>query len=143
MRPIRKIIEVYPYSVWVNIGYSPFYSFNFPSLTLSDVHVNCCITPIVASYSPIPNPFAIHWTYFRICFLTLNSLGSTILDFCNQQNILNKIDNSLFAEPKSTSVFRYFTQPFGNKETCIKELSEANFERLAHLIKVCGFLLQT
>jgi len=34
-------------------------------------------------------------------------------------------------------------QPFGNKKTYTKELSEANVERLTQLTKVCSFLLQT
>jgi ABC-type lipoprotein export system ATPase subunit/GNAT superfamily N-acetyltransferase len=33
-------------------------------------------------------------------------------------------------------------QPFGNKEAYTKELLKANAERLAHLIKICSFLLQ-
>jgi len=33
--------------------------------------------------------------------------------------------------------------PFGLKEAYAEEVREASLERLAHLIKVCGFLLQT
>ena len=33
--------------------------------------------------------------------------------------------------------------PFGRKEVYAKEVAKANLERLAHLIKVCGFLMQT
>jgi hypothetical protein len=33
--------------------------------------------------------------------------------------------------------------PFGKKELYKKEVMKANLERLAHLIKVCGFLMQT
>jgi galactose-1-phosphate uridylyltransferase len=33
--------------------------------------------------------------------------------------------------------------PFGKKEVYAKEVMKANLERLARLIKVCGFLLQT
>jgi hypothetical protein len=33
--------------------------------------------------------------------------------------------------------------PFGRKEVYAKEVMKANLERLARLIKVCGFLLQT
>ena len=32
--------------------------------------------------------------------------------------------------------------PFGRKEVYAKEVMKANLERLSHLIKVCGFLLQ-
>ena len=33
--------------------------------------------------------------------------------------------------------------PFGRKEVYAKEVMKANLERLARLIKVCGFLMQT
>jgi hypothetical protein len=33
--------------------------------------------------------------------------------------------------------------PFGRKEVYAKEVMKANLERLAHLIKVCNFLMQT
>jgi hypothetical protein len=33
--------------------------------------------------------------------------------------------------------------PFGRKEAYAKAVAEASLKRLAHLIKVCGFLLQT
>jgi len=33
--------------------------------------------------------------------------------------------------------------PFGRKEVYAEEVMKANLERLSHLIKVCGFLLQT
>ena len=33
--------------------------------------------------------------------------------------------------------------PFGKREAYVKEVMKVNLERLAHLIKVCGFLLQT
>jgi hypothetical protein len=33
--------------------------------------------------------------------------------------------------------------PFGKKEVYAKEVKKASLERLARLIKVCGFLLQT
>jgi hypothetical protein len=33
--------------------------------------------------------------------------------------------------------------PFGRKEAYAKAVIEASFERLSHLIKVCGFLMQT
>jgi len=37
----------------------------------------------------------------------------------------------------------FFHQLFGKKEAYAKEVMKANLERLAHLIKVCGFLLQS
>jgi hypothetical protein len=33
--------------------------------------------------------------------------------------------------------------PFGRKEAYAKEVMKTNPKRLAHLIKVCGFLMQT
>jgi len=33
--------------------------------------------------------------------------------------------------------------PFGRKEVYAKEVMKASLEKLARLIKVCGFLLQT
>jgi hypothetical protein len=33
--------------------------------------------------------------------------------------------------------------PFGRKKVYAKEVMKANLERLARLIKVCGFLMQT
>jgi hypothetical protein len=33
--------------------------------------------------------------------------------------------------------------PFGRKEVYAKEVMKANLEKLSHLIKVCGFLMQT
>jgi hypothetical protein len=33
--------------------------------------------------------------------------------------------------------------PFGTKEEYTKRVEEADIDQLAHLIKVCGFLLQT
>jgi len=33
--------------------------------------------------------------------------------------------------------------PFGRKEAYTKEVMKASLERLARLIKVCGFLMQT
>jgi len=32
--------------------------------------------------------------------------------------------------------------PFGKKDAYAKEVMEASLERLSHLIKVCGFLIQ-
>ncbi|MCW4046597.1 MAG: GNAT family N-acetyltransferase [Candidatus Bathyarchaeota archaeon] len=34
-------------------------------------------------------------------------------------------------------------QPFGNKKAYTRELTDANLQKLAHLIKICSFLLQT
>jgi len=33
--------------------------------------------------------------------------------------------------------------PYGQKQACRKEIEQLSLEKLAHLIKVCGFLLQT
>jgi hypothetical protein len=37
----------------------------------------------------------------------------------------------------------FFHKLFGKKEAYTKEVMKAHLERLARLIKVCGFLLQT
>jgi hypothetical protein len=34
-------------------------------------------------------------------------------------------------------------QLFGKREAYIKEMRKTSLERLAHIIKVCGFLMQT
>jgi hypothetical protein len=34
-------------------------------------------------------------------------------------------------------------QPFGKKKAYVEEINKASLQRLAHLIKVCGFLMQT
>ncbi len=33
--------------------------------------------------------------------------------------------------------------PFGKKEAYAESVKEASIEKLAHLIKICGFLMQT
>jgi len=33
--------------------------------------------------------------------------------------------------------------PFGTKEACVKEIIAADLNKLASLIKICGFLVQT
>jgi hypothetical protein len=37
----------------------------------------------------------------------------------------------------------FANMPFGRKKVYAEEVMKADFERLAHLIKTCGFLLQT
>lgn len=50
-----------------------------------------------------------------------------------------------FAKHCHSRFMKYFFchMPFGKKKTYTEEVKKANLERLAHLIKVCGFLLQT
>ena len=39
--------------------------------------------------------------------------------------------------------YSFYHMPFGKKEEYAKEIMKSDLERLAHLIKVCGFLMQT
>jgi hypothetical protein len=50
-----------------------------------------------------------------------------------------------FIKHSHARFMKYFFchMPFGRKEAYAKAVIEASLERLAHLIKVCGFLMQT
>ena len=50
-----------------------------------------------------------------------------------------------FVKHSHARFMKYFSchMPFGRKQAYIEEARKASFERLAHLIKVCGFLMQT
>jgi len=50
-----------------------------------------------------------------------------------------------FCKHSNVRFMKYFFyhMPFGKKEEYAKEIMKADLERLAHLIKVCGFLMQT
>jgi ABC-type ATPase with predicted acetyltransferase domain len=85
----------------------------------------------------------------------LQKHGFNIQLVSSEKYVLNKLqtlNNSQMATIKETFIkhnharfMKHFFphQPFGNKKTYTKELLEANAEKLAHLIKVCSFLLQT
>jgi len=86
---------------------------------------------------------------------TLKKQGFNIQLLCSEKYVLNKLQTlndkkiatikEAFIKHNHTRFMKHFFphQPFGNKKVYTKELSKANAERLAHLIKVCSFLLQT
>jgi hypothetical protein len=86
---------------------------------------------------------------------TLQHLGFNIQLLGSEKYVLNKLqtlsDESLkklreaFIKHCHARFMKYFFChiPFGKKEVYAKEVMKANLERLAHLIKVCGLLLQT
>jgi hypothetical protein len=59
----------------------------------------------------------------------------------------NDIDavKEAFIKHSHARFMKYFFchMPFGRKKTYTEEVRKASLERLAHLIKVCGFLKQT
>jgi ABC-type ATPase with predicted acetyltransferase domain len=85
---------------------------------------------------------------------TLQKHGFNIQLLNSEKYVLNKLqilNNKQIATIKEAFIkhnharfMKHFFphQPFGNKKTYTSELSKANVERLAHLIKVCSFLLQ-
>jgi ABC-type lipoprotein export system ATPase subunit len=86
---------------------------------------------------------------------TLQQLGFNIQLLGSEKYVLNKLqtlsDEGLekvreaFIKHCHARFMKYFFchVPFGRKEVYAKEVMKANLERLSHLIKVCGFLLQT
>jgi hypothetical protein len=46
-------------------------------------------------------------------------------------------------QPRSIHEILLSSQLFGKREAYTKEIRKVDLERLAHLIKVCGFLMQT
>jgi hypothetical protein len=86
---------------------------------------------------------------------TLNKLGFNIhllgsekyvltkLQTLNAESI-TKIREAFIKHPHARFMKHFFCHmPFGRKEAYAKAVIEASHERLAHLIKVCGFLMQT
>jgi ABC-type lipoprotein export system ATPase subunit/GNAT superfamily N-acetyltransferase len=85
----------------------------------------------------------------------LQQLGFNIQLLGSEKYVLNKLqilnDEDLekvreaFIKHCHARFMKYFFchVPFGRKEVYAKEVKKANLERLSHLIKVCGFLLQT
>ena len=86
---------------------------------------------------------------------TLQHLGFNIQLLGSEKYVLNKLqtlsDEDLeklreaFIKHCHTRFMKYFFChiPFGRKEVYAKEVMKASLDRLARLIKVCGFLLQT
>jgi tRNA(Met) C34 N-acetyltransferase TmcA len=86
---------------------------------------------------------------------TLQHLGFNIQLLGSEKYVLNKLqtlsDEGLekvreaFIKHSHLRFMKYFFchMPFGRKEVYAKEVMKASLERLSHLIKVCGFLMQT
>ena len=80
---------------------------------------------------------------FNIHLLGSENYVSTKLQTLNAESIA-KIREAFIKHPH-TRFMKYFfcNTPFGNKQAYAEEVMKATLERLAHLIKVCGFLMQT
>jgi tRNA(Met) C34 N-acetyltransferase TmcA len=86
---------------------------------------------------------------------TLSPLGFNIHLLGSEKYVLNKLRTlsnkeiqtikEAFIKHCHARFMKYFFchMPFGNKDIYAKEIMKASVERLAHLIKVCGFLMQT
>jgi ABC-type lipoprotein export system ATPase subunit/GNAT superfamily N-acetyltransferase len=86
---------------------------------------------------------------------TLEHLGFNIQLLGSEKYVLNKLQTlsngdleklrEAFIKHCHARFMKYFFchVPFGRKEVYAKEVMKASLERLARLIKVCGFLLQT
>jgi ABC-type lipoprotein export system ATPase subunit/GNAT superfamily N-acetyltransferase len=86
---------------------------------------------------------------------TLRKLGFNIHLLASEKYVLNKLKSlnekeiqtieETFIKNCHARFMKYFFchMPFGRKEAYAKAVIKATLERLAHLIKVCSFLLQT
>jgi hypothetical protein len=85
---------------------------------------------------------------------TLRQLGFNIHLLGSEKYVLTKLQTlntegvakirGAFIKHLHARFMKYFCHmPFGKKEEYAKAVLEANPEKLSHLIKVCGFLLQT
>jgi len=85
----------------------------------------------------------------------LSKLGFNIHLLGSEKYVLNKLNTlsskeiqiikEAFIKHCHARFMKYFFchMPFGHKKDYAEEIKKASFERLAHLIKVCGFLMQT
>ena len=85
----------------------------------------------------------------------LQQLGFNIQLLGSEKYVLTKLQTlnaesiakirEAFIKHRHMRFMKYFFchMPFGKKQAYAKEVMEASSERLAHLIKVCGFLMQT
>jgi hypothetical protein len=85
----------------------------------------------------------------------LRHVGFNIHLLSSQKYVMNKLQTlndkeiatvkEAFIKYCHTRFMKYFFchMPFGRKKEYAKAVATADLERLAHLIKVCGFLLQT
>jgi ABC-type lipoprotein export system ATPase subunit len=86
---------------------------------------------------------------------TLQKLGFNIRLLVSEKYVLNKLQSlsekeiqiikEAFIKHCHARFMKYFFchMPFGKKRAYAEEVTKAGLERLAHLIRVCGFLLQT
>ena len=86
---------------------------------------------------------------------TLSQLSFNIQFLGSEKYVLNKLQTlkaedvtwikEAFIQNKTPRFMKYFFshQPYGKQKLFGEKLMKANLERLAHLIKVCGLLLQT
>jgi ABC-type lipoprotein export system ATPase subunit len=86
---------------------------------------------------------------------TLQKLGFNIQLLGSEKYALSKLQSlsnedvtkirEAFIKHAHARFMKYFFchVPFGRKEVYAKEVMKANLEKLAHLLKVCGFLMQT
>ena len=86
---------------------------------------------------------------------TLSQLGFNIQFLGSEKYVLNKLQDlkaedinrirEAFIRNNTPRFMKYFFtyKPYGKQKLFAEKLMKANLERLAHLIKVCGLLLQT
>ena len=85
---------------------------------------------------------------------TLSKLGFNIHLLGSQKYVLNKLKTlnseqiqaikDAFAKNSHTRFMKHFEQlPFGRKTAYTEKVQKASLEKIAQLIKVCSFLLQT
>jgi len=84
-----------------------------------------------------------------------SELGFNIQLLGSEKTVLNKLRTlkleditrirEAFVKNKAPRFMKYFFphQPYGRRKPYVEKLREASLERLAHLIKICGLLLQT
>jgi len=85
----------------------------------------------------------------------LSDLGFNIQLLSSEKYVLKKLQTlkaediirikEAFIKNKTPRFMKYFFphEPYGRQKLYVEKLMEASLERLAHLIKVCGLLLQT
>ncbi len=85
----------------------------------------------------------LHKLVFNIQLLSSEKYVLNRLWSLNNEDI-EKIREA-FTKNSHTRFMKYFFchMPFGKKKAYAEEIDKASMERLAHLIKVCGFLMQT
>jgi len=86
---------------------------------------------------------------------TLHQLGFNTQLLSSEEYVLSKLQTlsdkevakirETFVRNSHARFMKYFFphQLFGKREAYTKEIRKTSLERLAHLIKVCGFLMQT